>query len=142
MVDRKRPRRLDCRYCPGRSLRPGSRGTVVAFILALDEGTTSARALVFDADGVARAVAQREIGQIYPQPGWVEQDPREIWAAQSAVAVEALALAGLGSRDVAAIGITNQRETSILWDRDSGEPVCHAIVWPDPRAAAARERLL
>jgi glycerol kinase len=113
----------------------------VAYILALDEGTTSARAIVFDADGVAHAIAQREIRQIYPQPGWVEQDPREIWAAQSAVAVEALALAGLGSRDVAAIGITNQRETSILWDRDSGEPVGHAIVWQDRRTAPACDQL-
>ena len=111
------------------------------YILALDEGTTSARAIVFDADGVAHAVAQREIRQIYPQAGWVEQDPREIWAAQSGVAVEALALAGLGSRDVAAIGITNQRETSILWDRDSGEPVGHAIVWQDRRTAPACDQL-
>ena len=113
----------------------------MAYILALDEGTTSARAIVFDADGVAHAVAQREIGQIYPQAGWVEQDPREIWAAQSDVAVEALTLAGLGSRDVAAIGITNQRETSILWDRDSGEPVGHAIVWQDRRTAPACDQL-
>jgi glycerol kinase len=113
----------------------------VAYILALDEGTTSARAIGFDGDGVAHAVAQREIRQIYPQAGWVEHDPREIWTAQSAVAAEALALAGLGSRDVAAIGITNQRETSILWDRDSGEPVCHAIVWQDRRTAPACDQL-
>ena len=113
----------------------------MAYILALDEGTTSARAIVFDGDGVAHAVAQREIRQIYPQAGWVEQDPREIWAAQSAVAVEALALAGLGARDVAAIGIANQRETSILWDRDSGEPVGHAIVWQDRRTAPACDQL-
>ena len=113
----------------------------MAYILALDEGTTSARAIVFDADGVARAVAQREIRQIYPQPGWVEQDPREIWAVQSGVAVEALALAGLGARDVAAVGIANQRETTILWDRDSGEPVGHAIVWQDRRTAPACDQL-
>jgi len=111
------------------------------YILALDEGTTSARAIVFDADGVSHAVAQREIRQIYPQAGWVEQDPREIWAAQSGVAVEALALAGLGAPDVAAIGIANQRETSILWDRDSGEPVGNAIVWQDRRTAPACDRL-
>ncbi len=142
MVDRKPPRRLDCRYCPGRTRRSRSRETAVAYILALDEGTTSARAMVFDADGAAHAVAQREIRQIYPQAGWVEQDPREIWAAQSAVAVEALALAGLGSRDVAAIGIANQRETSILWDRESGEPLSHAIVWQDRRTAPACDQLL
>jgi glycerol kinase len=106
------------------------------YILAVDEGTTSARAIVFDADGTPRAVAQKEIRQIYPQAGWVEQDPSEIWALQSGVAVEAPALIGLDSRDVAAIGITNQRETSIVWDRDSGEPVYNAIVWQDRRTAS------
>ena len=114
---------------------------MVAYILALDEGTTSARAIVFDADGTARAVAQNEIRQIYPHVGWVEQDPREIWAAQRGVAVEALALAGLSPRDVAAIGIANQRETAILWDRGTGEPIDHAIVWEDRRTAGACEAL-
>ena len=125
---------------PCRTLRT-NHGGQQGLYPALDEGTTSARAIVFDADGVAHALAQREIRQIYPQAGWVEQDPREIWAAQSDVAVEALTLAGLGSRDVAAIGITNQRETSILWDRDSGGPMGHAIVWQDRRTAPACDQL-
>ncbi len=111
------------------------------YILALDEGTTSARAIVFDADGVARAVAEKEITQVYPEAGWVEQDPREIWASQSGVAVEALARAGLRSGDLEAIGITNQRETSIVWDRDSGEPVANAIVWQDRRTAPMCDQL-
>jgi glycerol kinase len=109
--------------------------------LALDEGTTSARAIVFDADGTPRAVAQREIRQIYPQAGWVEQDPSEIWALQSGVALEAPARIGLRAGDVAAIGIANQRETSIVWDRDSGEPVYNAIVWQDRRTASTCDRL-
>src|SRR5262245_11295350 len=113
----------------------------MACILALDEGTTSARAIVFDAGGTILALAQREIAQQYPQAGWVEQDPQEIWAAQSGVAAEALARAGLGPRDVAAIGITNQRETAILWERESGEPVGPAIVWQDRRTAGACDQL-
>jgi glycerol kinase len=113
----------------------------VAHILALDEGTTSARAIVFDGGGNVCAVAQKEIRQLYPHPGWVEQDPREIWAAQSGVAVEALALAGLAPRDVAGIGIANQRETTIVWDRASGEPIAPAIVWQDRRTAGACDRL-
>src|SRR5687768_6628914 len=107
------------------------------FILALDQGTTSSRALVFDERGAVRAVAQKEFQQIFPQPGWVEHDPNEIWASQSAVATEALARAGLQSSDVAAIGIANQRETTLVWDRVSGAPVCNAIVWQDRRTAAA-----
>ncbi len=113
----------------------------MACILALDEGTTSARAIVFDAGGAILALAQREIAQQYPQAGWVEQDPQEIWAAQSGVAAEALARAGLGPRDVAAIGITNQRETAILWERESGDPVGPAIVWQDRRTAGACDQL-
>jgi glycerol kinase len=113
----------------------------VSHILALDEGTTSARAIIIDGDGAVRAVAQKEIGQRYPHPGWVEQDPTEIWAAQSSVAVEALARAGLRSHDVAAIGIANQRETTIVWDRKSGEPVGNAIVWQDRRTASACDQL-
>ena len=84
------------------------------FILALDQGTTSSRAIVFDHSGSIHAVAQREFTQIYPQPGWVEHDPMEIWATQSGVMAEALAKAGIGPADVAAIGITNQRETTVL----------------------------
>jgi glycerol kinase len=104
-------------------------------ILALDQGTTSSRAVVVDRAGVILASAQREFRQIYPQPGWVEHDPREIWTSQIETAREALAKAGLCAADVAAIGITNQRETTIVWDRRTGEPVCHAIVWQDRRTA-------
>jgi len=103
----------------------------VAYILALDQGTTSSRAILFDHDGAVAAVAQREFPQIFPKPGWVEHDPKEIWASQVAVAIEALARAHAGTKDVAAIGITNQRETTVVWDRASGEPVCPAIVWQD-----------
>ena len=96
--------------------RPTSGGRM-KYILALDSGTTSARAIVFDRDGAVRAVAQKEFAQLYPQPGWVEHDPLEIWTAQISVAVEALGRAGLGPTDVAAVGITNQRETTVVWDR-------------------------
>src|SRR5215831_16109528 len=105
------------------------------YILALDQGTTSSRAIVFDRDGSIRAVAQREFAQIYPQPGWVEHDPMEIWASQFGVMAEVLAKAGLSAADIAAIGITNQRETTILWERASGKPVANAIVWQDRRTA-------
>jgi len=107
----------------------------MSFVLALDQGTTSSRALVFDHTGTVRAVAQQEFRQIFPQPGWVEHDAGEIWATQSGVMHEALARAGIGARDVAAIGITNQRETTVLWDRATGQPVAHAIVWQDRRTA-------
>src|SRR5713101_9224919 len=93
------------------------------FILALDQGTTSSRAIVFDHDGAIKAVAQKEFTQIFPQAGWVEHDPREIWASQIGVAVEALGRAQLRSTDIAAIGITNQRETTIVWDRQTGEAI-------------------
>jgi glycerol kinase len=108
----------------------------MSFVLALDQGTTSSRALIFDHAGAVRAVAQQEFRQIFPQPGWVEHDAGEIWATQSGVMHEALARAGIGARDVAAIGITNQRETTVLWDRATGQPVAHAIVWQDRRTAA------
>jgi glycerol kinase len=114
----------------------------MAFILALDQGTTSSRAMVFDPQGVIVSVAQREFEQIFPMPGWVEHNPREIWSSQIAVAREALQKAGIGARDLAAIGITNQRETTVLWDRDSGEPIHNAIVWQDRRTAPLCERLL
>ena len=110
-------------------------------ILALDQGTTSSRAIVFDAAGAILAVAQKEFTQHFPQPGWVEHNPEEIWATQVAVAGEAIARAGLQARDVAAIGITNQRETTIVWDRATGRPVCNAIVWQDRRTAAACDAL-
>jgi glycerol kinase len=114
------------------------------YILALDQGTTSSRALVIDASGKVISVAQKSFRQVFPQPGWVEHCPREIWSSQSGVATEALAGAGLTEHDIAAIGITNQRETTILWDRETGEPVHNAIVWQDRRTAgfcdALRER--
>jgi len=114
---------------------------VMGYILALDQGTTSSRALLFDPSGEVVAVAQRELRQIFPQPGWVEHDPREIWTSQLAVAQEALARAGRHAGDVAAIGITNQRETTVVWDRRSGEPIGNAIVWQDRRTAAHCEQL-
>src|SRR5882724_503626 len=111
------------------------------FILALDQGTTSSRAILFDKDGGIRAVAQKEFTQIFPQAGWVEHDANEIWASQIGVAVEALGRAHVGAADVAAIGITNQRETTIVWDRETGEPIHHAIVWQDRRTAARCDQL-
>jgi glycerol kinase len=106
------------------------------YILALDQGTTSSRALLFDHDGAVRSVAQREFRQIFPEPGWVEHDPEEIAASQIAVSLEALANAKAQPSDVAAIGITNQRETTIVWDRATGQPIYNAIVWQDRRTAA------
>ena len=113
----------------------------MSYILALDQGTTSSRAIVFGRSGVVRAMAQKEFTQIFPQPGWVEHDANEIWATQSGVAAEAIARAGIAAGDIAAIGITNQRETTALWDRASGEPLCNAIVWQDRRTAAACDAL-
>src|SRR5215467_8478072 len=110
-------------------------------ILALDQGTTSSRAIVFDRNGGIVSVAQKEFTQVFPQAGWVEHDPHEIWASQIGVATEALARAGRRPADVAALGITNQRETTIVWDRATGEPVCNAIVWQDRRTAEFCERL-
>ena len=113
-------------------------------ILALDQGTSSSRSIVFDARGRIKAMAQREFRQIYPQPGWVEHDPAEIWATQLATAHEALAKAGLRADEIASVGITNQRETTMVWNRATGEPIHNAIVWQDRRAeptcAALRER--
>jgi len=111
------------------------------YILALDQGTTSSRAIVFDHSGSIVAVAQKEFPQIFPKPGWVEHDPREIWSSQAGVAAEALTKAGVAAGDVAAIGITNQRETAIVWDRATGEPICNAIVWQDRRTASICDRL-
>ncbi|MGC8759974.1 MAG: glycerol kinase GlpK [Bryobacteraceae bacterium] len=108
----------------------------MTYLLALDQGTTSSRAIVFDGEGRILGAAQKEFRQIYPQAGWVEHDPLEIWATQRGVAAEALERARLSARDIAAIGITNQRETVVLWDRRTGEPVAPAIVWQDRRTAA------
>ncbi len=116
-------------------------GVDVSYILALDQGTTSSRAIVFDHDGAIVSVAQKEFAQIFPRPGWVEHDPQEIWATQMAVAIEAMGRAQVRPRDVAAIGITNQRETTIVWDRETGQPVCNAIVWQDRRTAEFCDRL-
>lgn len=110
-------------------------------ILALDQGTTSSRAVVFDAEGKIRAFAQREFAQYFPQTGWVEHDPREIWSSQYETALQALDEAGVSANGVAAIGITNQRETALLWDRASGDPLCNAIVWQDRRTAAQCDAL-
>ncbi|MBK1713971.1 glycerol kinase GlpK [Rubrivivax gelatinosus] len=102
-------------------------------VLALDQGTSSSRSIVFDEAGRIVALAQREFRQHYPQPGWVEHDPEEIWLSQLETAREAIAAAGLTARDIAAIGITNQRETTVVWNRRTGVPVCNAIVWQDRR---------
>ncbi len=117
---------------------PNSKGGVLAkerYILALDQGTTSSRAMVIDAVGRVRSIAQRSFRQIFPRPGWVEHDPDEIWSSQISTATQALAEAGLAAADIAAMGITNQRETTLLWDRTTGKPVYNAIVWQDRRTA-------
>jgi glycerol kinase len=110
-------------------------------LLALDQGTSSSRSIVFDRHGSIVAMAQREFRQIFPEPGWVEHDPREIWSSQLATAREALAKAGVAADRIAAIGITNQRETTLLWNRATGEPLGNAIVWQDRRTAPACEAL-
>jgi glycerol kinase len=106
-----------------------------SYILALDQGTTSSRAILFDRNGQIRQMAQKEFTQYYPQPGWVEHDAEEIWSSQYGVLAEVLAKSNLTTRDVAAIGITNQRETVVVWDRVSGRPIHPAIVWQDRRTA-------
>ncbi|MDP4301776.1 glycerol kinase GlpK [Leptothrix discophora] len=113
----------------------------MAFLLALDQGTSSSRSIVFDAHGHIVAMAQREFRQIYPQPGWVEHDPFEIWQSQLDTAREALVKAGLTARDIRAIGITNQRETTLVWNRRTGQPIHHAIVWQDRRGEPTCARL-
>jgi len=110
-------------------------------ILALDQGTTSSRAIIFDHDGSIRAVAQQEFQQIYPQAGWVEHDPNQIWQTQLHTAQSVLKKAELTAADIAAIGITNQRETTVLWDRKTGEPIHNAIVWQDRRTSQFCDKL-
>lgn len=105
------------------------------FILALDQGTTSSRAIIFDHSGSIKATAQKEFKQYFPKPGWVEHDPNEIWSTQAGVAAEAITHAGIEGAQIDAIGITNQRETTVVWDRETGKPLCHAIVWQDRRTA-------
>jgi glycerol kinase len=111
------------------------------YLLALDQGTTSSRALVIEHSGKVVAVAQKEFTQIFPQPGWVEHDANEIWASQIGVAADALGRAEVSHRDIAAIGITNQRETALVWDRNTGEPIFHAIVWQDRRTASICDQM-
>ena len=110
-------------------------------ILALDQGTTSSRAILFDHAGSIVAVAQKEFPQIFPRPGWVEHNARDIWSTQVGVAAEVLSKAHVGAADIAAIGITNQRETTVVWDRATGQPICNAIVWQDRRTAGICDRL-
>lgn len=111
------------------------------FILSLDQGTTSSRTIVFDHSGMPVAASQREFNQIFPRPGWVEHDPEEIWSTQSGVAAEAIARAGIESSQIAGIGITNQRETTVVWNRKTGKPVYNAIVWQDRRTSEFCDRL-
>ncbi|MDP3357013.1 MAG: glycerol kinase GlpK [Polaromonas sp.] len=113
----------------------------MTYLLALDQGTSSSRSIVFDEGGHIVALAQQELPQIYPKPGWVEHDPMEIWRTQLATAREALAKAKIKAQDVRAIGITNQRETTVLWNRKTGQPIHHAIVWQDRRAEATCAKL-
>lgn len=112
------------------------------YILALDQGTTSSRSIIFDKGGNIISMAQKEFRQIYPEAGFVEHNPREIWSSQLATAVEAMANVGIGHEEIAAIGITNQRETTIVWDKDTGEPVYNAIVWQCRRTAPIIEKLV
>jgi len=111
------------------------------FILALDQGTSSSRAIVFDHDGNVRSVAQMEFTQHFPKPGWVEHDPMEIWSSEAAVIAESISKIGIGGKEIAGIGITNQRETTIVWDAETGKPVYNAIVWQDRRTAEFCETL-
>lgn len=111
------------------------------FIMALDQGTTSSRAIIFNRAGDIVAVSQKEFSQIYPQPGWVEHDPHEIWSTQAGVAAEVIVKAGITGDKIAAMGITNQRETTIVWDRKTGKPLYNAIVWQDRRTSAYCDEL-
>src|SRR5574344_3140415 len=111
------------------------------FILALDQGTRSSRAIVFDQAGNIRSVAQKEFTQHFPQPGWVEHNPMDIWSSEAAVIAEAITKMDINGKNIAGIGITNQRETTIVWDAETGEPVYNAIVWQDRRTSAYCDEL-
>ena len=111
------------------------------YIMALDQGTTSSRCILFDKKGNMCSVAQKEYKQYYPKPGWVEHDPKEIWSSQISVATEAMSKIGVDAEDIHAIGITNQRETTIVWDKKTGEPVYPAIVWQCRRTADMIEKM-
>ena len=112
------------------------------YVMALDQGTTSSRCILFDKQGNICSMAQKEFKQIYPQPGWVEHDAMEIWASQLSVAAEAISKIGASGTEIASIGITNQRETTVVWNRHTGKPVYHAIVWQCRRTADRIERLV
>jgi len=111
------------------------------YILALDQGTTSSRAIVFDHDGKICSVAQKEFTQYFPKPGWVEHNPNEIWSSQASVIAESISAIDINGLDIAGIGITNQRETTIVWDVDTEEPIYNAIVWQDRRTADYCDKL-
>ncbi len=111
------------------------------YILALDEGTSSCRAIVFNQKGEPCATAQREFRQIFPKSGWVEHDPNEIWASQASVIAEVISVMDINGKNLAGIGITNQRETTVVWDAETGEPLCNAIVWQDRRTSDFCDRL-
>ena len=111
------------------------------YLMAMDQGTTSSRAIIFNKKGQIVATAQKDFEQFFPKSGWVEHDPKEIWSSQASVATEAITKANITASQVAGIGITNQRETTILWDRKTGEPVFNAIVWQDRRTAAYCNKL-
>ncbi|OYW19820.1 MAG: glycerol kinase, partial [Sphingobacteriales bacterium 12-47-4] len=111
------------------------------YILSLDQGTTSSRSILFNEKGDSVGVAQKEFRQIFPQPGWVEHDPEEIWSTQYGTMAEALAKANITMKQIAGIGITNQRETTVVWDRKTGKPIYNAIVWQDRRTASYCDEL-
>jgi glycerol kinase len=113
----------------------------MSYILALDQGTTSSRAIVFDKESQIISGAQKEFTQIFPRSGWVEHNPHAIWETQRNMAIAALQKANLTAKDIAAIGVTNQRETTIVWNRRTGEPVCNAIVWQDRRTSAFCDKI-
>ena len=111
------------------------------YILSLDQGTSSSRAIVFDREGNICSTAQHEFPQIFPKSGWVEHDPHVIWGSQASVVAEAISQIGINGHDIAALGITNQRETTIVWDAETGEPVYNAIVWQDRRTSEYCDKL-
>lgn len=112
------------------------------YMIALDQGTTSSRCILFDREGTVCSMAQKEFRQIYPKPGWVEHDPMDIWSSQFSVMTEAMSKMGVSGEDIAGIGITNQRETTIVWNKKTGEPVYHAIVWQCRRTADRIKKLV
>src|SRR5690554_2462987 len=114
---------------------------VKKYVMALDQGTTSSRCIIFDKAGNIKSMAQKEFTQYYPKPGWVEHDPVEIWSSQISVATEAMAKLGAGADEIASIGITNQRETTIAWNKNTGQPVYNAIVWQCRRTSEMIDEL-